>query len=39
VLQLMNDPDAAPAGDYKFDPLGFGGVRKQLCHSGHVWWC
>lgn len=25
VLQLMNDPDAAPPGDYKFDPLGFGG--------------
>ena len=25
VLQLMNDPDAAPPGDYKFDPLGIGG--------------
>jgi len=25
VFQLMNDPDAAPPGDYKFDPLGFGG--------------
>merc|ERR1712083_136323 len=25
VFQLLNDPDAAPPGDYKFDPLGFGG--------------
>jgi len=25
VLQLMNDPDAAAPGDYKFDPLGIGG--------------
>ena len=24
----MNDPDAAPGGDYKFDPLGFGGGRE-----------
>jgi len=24
-FQLMNDADAAPGGDYKFDPLGFGG--------------
>ena len=24
VLQLMNDPDAAPPGDYKFDPLSMG---------------
>jgi hypothetical protein len=23
VFQLLNDPDAAPGGDYKFDPLGF----------------
>lgn len=23
-FQLMNDPDAAPGGDYKFDPLGIG---------------
>jgi len=22
VFQLLNDPDAAPPGDYKFDPLG-----------------
>merc|ERR1719460_1321918 len=26
-FQIMNDPDAAPGGDYKFDPLGFGGGR------------
>jgi len=36
VLQLMNDPDAAPAGDYKFDPLGFGGgpalAEKEIIH-------
>merc|ERR1719375_2363599 len=25
VFQLLNDPDAAAPGDYKFDPLGFGG--------------
>jgi len=25
VFQLLNDPDATPPGDYKFDPLGFGG--------------
>jgi len=24
-FELYNDPDAAPGGDYKFDPLGFGG--------------
>jgi len=23
AFQIMNDPDAAPGGDYKFDPLGF----------------
>lgn len=23
VFQLLNDPDAAPPGDFKFDPLGF----------------
>ena len=23
VFQLLNDPDAAKGGDYKFDPLGF----------------
>jgi hypothetical protein len=23
-FQIMNEPDAAPGGDYKFDPLGFG---------------
>jgi hypothetical protein len=31
VFQLLNDPDAAPAGDYKFDPLGFstpGNIRE-----------
>merc|ERR1719460_1030418 len=27
VFQLLNDPDAAPPGDYKFDPLGFGGSK------------
>ena len=27
-FQLLNDPDAAPGGDYKFDPLGFGGGRE-----------
>ena len=25
----MNDPDAAPPGDYKFDPLGFGGGKMM----------
>merc|ERR1711988_1376114 len=25
VFQLLNDEDAAAPGDYKFDPLGFGG--------------
>jgi len=24
-FQIMNDPDAAPGGDYKFDPLKLGG--------------
>jgi len=37
VLQLMNDPDAAPPGDYKFDPLGFGGgpdlAEKELSNG------
>ena len=36
-LQLMNDPDAAPPGDYKFDPLGFGGgpdlAEKELSNG------
>jgi len=27
-FQLLNDPDAAPGGDYKFDPLGFGGGEE-----------
>jgi len=27
-FQILNDPDAAPGGDYKFDPLGFGGGRE-----------
>jgi len=27
-FQLLNDPDAAPGGDYKFDPLGFGGSKE-----------
>jgi len=27
-FQLLNDPDAAPGGDYKFDPLGFGGGQQ-----------
>jgi len=27
-FQLLNDPDAAPGGDYKFDPLGFGGGKE-----------
>jgi hypothetical protein len=26
-FQIMNDPDASPGGDYKFDPLGFGGGK------------
>ena len=28
VFQLLNDPDAAPPGDFKFDPLGFGGGKE-----------
>jgi len=28
-FQLLNDPDAAPGGDYKFDPLGFGGGKMM----------
>lgn len=37
--QLMNDPDAAAPGDYKFDPLGFGGgttgdlAEKELANG------
>jgi len=27
-FQILNDPGAAPGGDYKFDPLGFGGGRE-----------
>jgi len=27
-FQILNDPDAAAGGDYKFDPLGFGGGRE-----------
>merc|ERR1719199_841935 len=27
-FQLLNDPDAAPPGDYFFDPLGFGGGKE-----------
>ena len=27
-FQILNDPDAAPGGDYKFDPLGFCGGRE-----------
>lgn len=29
AFQLLNDPDAAPGGDYKFDPLGFGGGKMM----------
>merc|ERR1719393_491047 len=36
-FQLLNDPDAAPGGDYKFDPLGFGGGKdleeKELANG------
>jgi hypothetical protein len=36
-FQIMNDPDAAPGGDYKFDPLGFGGGKdleeKELANG------
>lgn len=36
-FQLLNDPDAAPGGDYKFDPLGFGGSadlqEKELANG------
>lgn len=28
-FQILNDPDAAPGGDYKFDPLGFGGGKMM----------
>jgi len=37
VFQLLNDPDAAPPGDFKFDPLGFGGSKdlqeKELANG------
>lgn len=37
VFQLLNDPDAAPPGDLKFDPLGFGGSpelqEKELANG------
>ena len=39
VFQLLNDPDAAPPGDFKFDPLGFGGgatgdlAEKELANG------
>jgi len=37
VFQLLNDPDAAPPGDFKFDPLGFGGGKdleeKELANG------
>jgi len=37
AFQLLNDPDAAPGGDYKFDPLGFGGSadlqEKELANG------
>ena len=29
AFQLLNDPDAAAGGDYKFDPLGFGGGKMM----------
>jgi hypothetical protein len=36
-FQIMNEPDAAPGGDYKFDPLGFGGsqdyAEKELANG------
>ena len=38
-FQLLNDPDAAAGGDYKFDPLGFGGgatgdlAEKELANG------
>ena len=28
-FQLLNDPDAAAPGDFKFDPLGFGGGKMM----------
>lgn len=28
-FQLLGDPDAAAGGDYKFDPLGFGGGKMM----------
>ena len=28
-FQLLNDPDAAAPGDFKFDPLGFGGGPRS----------
>jgi hypothetical protein len=39
AFQLLNDPDAAAGGDYKFDPLGFGGgptgelAEKELANG------
>merc|ERR1719183_2695937 len=37
VFQLLNDPDATAPGDYKFDPLGFGGSlelqEKELANG------
>jgi hypothetical protein len=36
-FQILNEPDAAPGGDYKFDPLGFGGgkdlAEKELANG------
>jgi hypothetical protein len=29
AFQLLNDPDAAAGGDYKFDPLGCGGGKMM----------
>ena len=39
AFQLLNDPDAAAGGDYKFAPLGFGGgatgdlAEKELANG------
>jgi len=37
VFQLLNDPDASAPGDFKFDPLGFGGSmdlqEKELANG------
>lgn len=37
VFQLLNDPDAAAPGDFKFDPLGLGGSmdlqEKELANG------